>query len=205
MQALRELCQQYRKWQSLEDYISRIETFSDNGPIIIDNCKCIIEVVCKTILEDIGLAPVDHEQQFHLLVRQTTEKLDSINNKSPDLVAAFTNTAQKIAEVRNKYTVTGHGQSVRATEENRQKVTNADISFLISIIEQTAIYLITIYQDEYPEHIQSNLRYEDNPDFNQELDGKYDPVQIGRYGPYNPSEVLFNVDKNAYRTELNLS
>lgn len=201
MQALKEICQQYSKWKPLEDYILRIETYSNNGPLVADNCKCIIELVCKTILEDIGLPKDQHKTKLHELTKQTVEKLGCIN-KSPDLISAFTNTAQKIAEFRNEYTETGHGQSVYAVDENRKKVTTATISFLIAIIEQTALYLITVYQDEYPQYIQTSLRYEDSPEFNSEFDEENEQIEIGQYGPYSPSEILFYIDNVAYKTEL---
>jgi len=201
MQSLSELCQQYSKWKPLEDYILRIETYPDNGPLVADNCKCIIESVCKTILEDLGVTSEQHERHLHLLAKQTVEKLGCIN-KAPDLISAFTNTAQKIAEFRNVYTETGHGQSVYTVDENRKKVTAATVAFLVAVIEHTALYLITVYQDEYPQHIQSLLRYEDDREFNKEFDEQNNAVAIGQYGPYSPSEVLFYIDENAYKTEL---
>jgi hypothetical protein len=201
MQVLKEICHQHSKWKPLEDYILRVEAYPDNGPLIADNCKCIIESICKTILEDLGITADQHEHKLHLLAKQTVGKLGGIN-KVPDLIAAFTNTAQRISEFRNEYTETGHGQSVYVVDENRKKVTAATIFFLVSIIEQTAIYLITIYQDEYPQHIQFQLRYEDSPEFNQGFDEQNDVIEIGQYGPYSPSEVLFYIDEGAYKTEL---
>ncbi|MBU0613929.1 hypothetical protein KJ766_01420 [Patescibacteria group bacterium] len=201
MQALKELCNQYSKWKPLEDYILRVETYSDNGPLIADNCKCIVESVCKTILEDLRIPKEEHKTKLHELAKQTVERLGCIN-KSPGLIAAFTNTAQKLAEFRNEYTETGHGQSVYAVDENRKKVTATTIAFLVAIIEQTALYLITVYQDEYPQHIQSQLRYEDSPEFNADFDDQNEVIVIGQYGPYSPSEVLFNIDEIAYKTEL---
>ena len=118
------------------------------------------------------------------------------------MISAFTNTAQRIAEFRNEYTETGHGQSVYRVDENRKKVSTATISFLIAIIEQTALYLITVYQDEYPKHIQTTLRYEDNNDFNAKFDEQNESIEIGQYGPYRSSEVLFYIDNIAYKTEL---
>lgn len=201
MQLLHEICQQQSKWKPLEDYILRIETYPDNGPMVVDNCKCIIESICKTILEDLGVDKSQHKTKIHELAKQTIEKLGCIS-KSGELVSALINTAQKIGEFRNEYTETGHGQSVYALEENRKNVAGATITFLIAIIEQTALFLIAIYQNEYPQHIQKQLLYENNPEFNEEFDELIEPIQIDRYGPYSPSELLFNIDIDAYRTAL---
>ena len=73
---------------------------------------------------------------------------------------------------------------------------------MIVSIEQLAIFLVTVYQEEYPQHSAPQLRYEDNKDFNVGFDEELEPVQIGVYGPYSPSEVLFYMDEDAYRTEL---
>lgn len=201
MQALKELCNQYSKWKSLEDYILRIETYSDNGPLIADNCKCLVESICKTILEDLGISKEEHKIKLHELAKQTVEMLGCIN-KSAELISAFTNITQKIAEFRNEFTEIGHGQSVYAIDENRKKVTAATIVFFVSIIEQVALYLITVYQDEYPKHIQYKLRYEDESEFNNQFDNQNEVIEIGQYGPYSPSEVLFYIDESAYKSEL---
>lgn len=201
MRALQDICSQYRKWEPLEDYINRINAYSDNGPLVADNCKCLIESVCKTILEDLGVAIENHDRHLNNLAKQTVEKLGCVN-KVTGLVSALVNTVQKIAEFRNEYTETGHGQSVYTTDENRKKVTVATTQFLIGTIEQIAVYLITVYQDEYPQYVQQRLHYEDNADFNDRFDENIEHIQIGEYGPYAPSEVLFYVDIDAYKTEL---
>ena len=139
MQTLKDVCHQFSKWKPLEEYIARIEAYPANGPLIADNCKCIVESICKTILEDLGVPKSEHKRHLHELTKQTVEKLGCIK-KSPDLISAFTNTALKIGEFRNEYTETGHGQSVYVVDENRKKITAVTISFLIAIIEQTALF-----------------------------------------------------------------
>ena len=199
MEILSEICKKNSKWRSLEVRISCIKTYPDNGPRIADNCKCIIESICKTILEDIDTSEEEPKLKIHQLAKLTLEKLGCIN-KMPDLVSAFTNVIQKFAEFRNKYTETAHGQSVNAMKE--KEISNLTISFLVTTTEQVAIYLIHVYQDEYPQHIQSQLRYEDHTEFNQNFDKENEMIEIGEYGPYKPSEILFCIEENAYKTAL---
>lgn len=45
------------------------------------------------------------------------------------------------------------------------------------------------------------LRYDDNLEFNDYIDENNDQVQIFKL-TYQPSEVLFNVDQDAYRSIL---
>lgn len=46
------------------------------------------------------------------------------------------------------------------------------------------------------------LEYRANPDFNEWLDEQCEPVRILALPPYRPSDVLFNVDQEAYRDLL---
>lgn len=202
MEKLKEICEQFSKWKTLEEFILRLDTHIDNGPLVVDNCKCIIESICKTILEDLGIDKTQHKTKLHELTQQTVEKLQGIK-KSPELTSALILSAQKIGEFRNQYTVSGHGQSIYSIETNKNVLVGATIQYFMSIIEQTALFLITVYQDEYPSQIQSKMHYEDNPEFNNSFDELSEPIQIGGYGPYSPSEVLFYIDNNAYKSELN--
>jgi len=107
-----------------------------------------------------------------------------------------------MAEFRNEYTETGHGQSVYVIDKNRKSVTAATIAFITSVVEQTAVFLITVYEEEYPKTIQSKIRFEDNVEFNNKFDENQELIEIGQYGPYTPSEILFNIDQQAYITEF---
>jgi hypothetical protein len=46
------------------------------------------------------------------------------------------------------------------------------------------------------------LEYDDHLAFNEWVDDQCEPVQILSFPPYRPSEVLFNVDQEAYRELL---
>lgn len=201
MQALKEICIQYRKWKPLEDYILRIETYKDNnGSLVIENSKALIEGICKTILDDLGEA-YSASESIQGLVSKACNKMSCLPNTG-DLARSFFTVAQRLGEFRNAFVSVGHGQSVYKLEENKSKAVGASINFMINSIEQLAIFLITVYQDEYPRYVKSQLRYEDNSEFNTDFDEQIEIIEIGQYGPYSPSEVLFYVDKSAYRTEL---
>jgi hypothetical protein len=176
MQLLHEICRQYSKWNPLEEYLLRIETYQgSDGALVLENCKSLIESIC--------------------------DKMGCLSN-SRDLAKSFVTVAQRLGEFRNQFAVIGHGASVYQLEEHRNKVTKAATDFMISTVEQLAVFLITVYQEEYPLQKQPIIRYEDNPDFNREFDEENEPLQIGFYGPYSPSELLFNIDIDAYRTAL---
>lgn len=201
MQSLRELCQQYSKWKPLEDYISRVDTYKNSdGVLVLENCKAMVESICKTILDDLG-EPYSTAETIQALVSKTCNKMSCLPSTG-DLARSFVTVAQRLGEFRNAFSVVGHGQPVRLLEENKKKIIGASVSFMIVSIEQLAIFLVTVYQEEYPQRSAPQLRYEDNKDFNIGFDEELETVQIGVYGPYSPSEVLFYVDEDAYRTEL---
>jgi hypothetical protein len=201
MQSLREICNQYTKWKPIEDYILRIEGYSEtDGISVLENCKAMVESICKTILHDLG-EECGTADSIQSLVSKACNKMKCLPNTG-DLARSFITVAQRLGEFRNAFGTVGHGQSVYQLEESKKKVIGASVAFMISTVEQLAIFLITVYQEEYPQHIQRNLRYEDNTELNAALDEGADPVQIGAYGPYKPSEVLFYIDEDAYKTEL---
>lgn len=203
MQSLREICNRYTKWKPFEDYILRIETYREtDGVVVLENCKALVDGVCKTILDDLSEA-YEGTESTQVLVSKACNKMNCLPNTG-DLARSFVTVAQRLAEFRNAFCNTAHGQSVYKLDESKKKVIGATVVFMINSVEQLVIFLITVYQDEYPQHIQQNLRYEDNPAFNKEFDSDAgpDPIPIGIYGPYNPSELLFYIEEKAYRNEL---
>lgn len=201
MELLKNICNSYIKWKPLEECILRIETYRDSdGVLVLENCKALVESICKTILEDLR-EPVSGTESLQALVSKACNKMACLSN-TENLTRSFVTVAHRLGEFRNDFAVIAHGASVYRIEERRNKITKAATDFMISTVEQLAVFLITVYQEEYPLQKEEKIRYEDNPDFNQQFDEENDPIQIGIYGPYSPSEVLFNIEYDAYKTGL---
>jgi hypothetical protein len=204
MDLLKEICESYAKWKPLDGTLVRIETYRDSdGALVLESCKSLIESICRTILEDLEETPSATES-LQSLVSKTCEKMGCLSN-TKDLVRSFVTVAQRLGEFRNDFAVVGHGASVYQLEERRSKITKVSTYFMISTVEQLAVFLIAVYQEEYPLQKQAKIRHEDNPDFNAKFDELVEPINIGDYGPYSPSELLFNIDIDAYKTELSKS
>ena len=201
MQILRKTCQQYSKWKPLEDYILRIETYLENdGVFVLENCKALIECICKTILEDVGEA-CSRSDSVQALISKACNQMSCLP-ETGNLVRSFHTVAQRLGEFRNEFATTGHGSSVYDIDQYKTNVTRAASAFMVTTVEQLAIFLLTVYHEEYPLNAKQELRYIDNPEFNHEFDEELEPIQIGNYGPYSPSELLFNIDIDAYKTAL---
>ncbi|MEI6055869.1 MAG: hypothetical protein WCR55_07400 [Lentisphaerota bacterium] len=201
MDVLKEICNSYNKWKPLEEYIVRIGSYRDtNGIVVLENCKSLIESICKTILEDLE-ETITNSESTQSLVSKTCNKMSCLPNTGA-LARSFVTVAHQLGEFRDSFSTTGHGASVYQLEERRNKITKAATDFMILTVEQLAVFLITVYQEEYPVVVKRNIRYEDNEEFNSQFDEKNESIEIGIYGPYSPSEVLFSVDIDAYKTEL---
>lgn len=202
MNELKKICSNYSKWKPLEDYILRIESYKNNdGVLVLENCKALIESVCKTILHDLG-ETLSNNENIQKLVSMTCNKLSCLKN-AEDLARSFVTVANNLGTFRNSYSSVGHGQSVYKLEEDKNVISLASTHFMLSTIEQLSVYIITVYQDEFPQLERNKIiRYEDHQEFNKNFDEQFEPIAVGVYGPYSPSEVLFNIDHDAYRTEL---
>ena len=63
-------------------------------------------------------------------------------------------------------------------------------------------FLYRVHRQDQMRPKQTMLEYQHNPEFNEWLDEQCGPVQILALPPYRPSDVLFNVDQEAYRDIL---
>ncbi len=201
MEELKSFCSQYNKWSQLLENISAIERYMAKEPlIVVDYCKSIIETICKTILDEINIS-YGNKCTTNELVKKTCSALKVLEN-SKTLASSFANVSQNLGQFRNDFSIIAHGASLAEIEKRKIMIGSATIKFMVSTFEQLAIFLITIYQDEYPLMIGTKPKYEDNKGFNDFFDSEKEDILIGGYGPYSASEVLFNVEIAAYNTEL---
>ncbi|MFH0734687.1 MAG: hypothetical protein V1773_06510 [bacterium] len=204
MEELKSFCELYIKWKNLTLFIEPITLSAStvNKPaIVVGNCKSLIESICQTILSDLG-KKVKPSIKIHELMQQTCNEL-KISRESNELIRSFVTVTNRLGEIRNNSYIE-HGIPVGEMDDYRKKITPAVTSFLIKSIEQLAIFLINVYQQEYPSVMKSTqkFKYEDNKEFNDSFDNVNEGILIGEYGPYSASEVLFNIEVTAYNTEL---
>jgi len=60
-------------------------------------------------------------------------------------------------------------------------------------------FLYRVHSEDLSRPRAVRLAYGDHPEFNEWIDEQCEPVQILSLPPYQPSEVLFAVDHEAYR------
>ena len=89
----------------------------------------------------------------------------------------------------------------REIKERNNMVDELTKEFLFDSTIVIACFLIKHFENENPiEKIERKIEFEDNEEFNNYLDEIFGEFTIGDYS-YTASEILFNVDYQAYKTE----
>lgn len=198
MERLRETIERHSRWQPLEKYIRRIETYkSDDHDLVFENCKALLESISKEILIDID-GGVANNQDVHQLVRDVARKINSLS-QIPKIISGLVTISLQFGELRNKIGTTSHGRSLNELEVESLGETLLD--FLINTTENVACFIIGFYEVEYPQKISEEVEYNENEEFNEYFDNVEGVVTIGDL-EYSASELLYNTDKNAYSTAV---
>jgi len=121
MQKIRAFIENYKKWKPLEKHVQRIEAHSSNDPVfIVENCKALIESICKTILKEANES-VDGSINVNKLVKDALKHL-GVLNQNVQIANALVTIAQKMGELRNAFgTVSNQTNKVFATGNGTTK------------------------------------------------------------------------------------
>jgi len=118
--------------------------------------------------------------------------------------SALATIGQQIGELRNEIGLSSHGKTLDEVRERNNKVDILTREFLIDTVELVSIFLIRNFETKHNrsphEKLADTLDYLDADDFNEFWDDSYGDFYMGDYS-YSASEILFNVDKQAYVTE----
>ena len=203
MRKTRTFINENSKWQVLNDYILRIETYSERFPLlVIENCKSIIESIFKTILVEVGSKTEDDLKNIDIggLYKQVKKILFLEEKGYCNIIGSF---SSAIAEFRNKLGETSHGKDIYTIAQNRSALFDDEIHFLISTTDNIAFFLLSYYKNLYPAYAgkKRKLIYEDYAEFNKWFDEIENPVVVAGVS-LSPSRVLFDGDIDAYKTSL---
>lgn len=205
MEKLRKLIEQHRRWQPLEEYIQRIEAYVlSDFSISIENSKSLLESIAKEICSNRG-------QTFE--VEDSTAKLLKLafgaigiqaTTISPQIATALSTIGQFIGELRNEIGSISHGRTMDDLQAKKDIIDDFTREFLVASTEIISCFLIQFFEWKFPitEVIspEENLVFADCEDFNDYLDETYGEFSIGALS-YPASEILFNVDHQAYMSE----
>ena len=100
--------------------------------------------------------------------------------------------------------MTSHGKSLEEIKQRNSKVDVLTREFLIDTVETVCVFIIRNYESKKEkkpaEQLEDTLDYWEADDFNEFWDDSFGEFKMGDYS-YLASEILFNVDKQAYVNE----
>ncbi|MCR6649998.1 MAG: abortive infection family protein [Cellvibrionaceae bacterium] len=206
MDKLRAILDQYHRWKPLEMYIERMEAHLETDfSISIENAKALLESIGKEICT-CQCVPLGTNPSINAVLKKS---FVAIGYTSEELVtqvsASLATIGQLIGNLRNEVSPTSHGKSLAELQSRNSKVDLLTREFLIDSTLIVGMFLIRAFEERHgalavDEHAQALAGYEDNEAFNEFWDDTFGEFVMGDYS-YTASEILFNLDQQAYQTE----
>jgi len=190
----------------IEEQVKGIEqAVIENPGLAFDLAKTIVESTCRTILTDRRIA-YGHDEDLPRLFRRITHILPVLpiaasgeaeaRRSLARTLAGLHAALQGVCELRNAYGFASHG-----TDAPRPLMESAQALLAAQAADAIVGFLHRAHAQDHTTLLDEQLEYDDNEDFNDYVDEANGPVQIFEL-VYRPSEVLFAVDREAYRDLL---
>ena len=205
MDKLKAVIKEYGRWSELETYIDRIETHIEiDFSHSLENAKALLETVGKEICTcnsvELGATP-----SINSVLKKAFSSMGYANSNLVNQVSsALATIGQQVGELRNEIGLTSHGKSLEEIKQRNNKVDLLTREFLIDTAELVSVFLIRNFETKHQrtahETLADSLDYLEAEDFNESWDDSFGEFVMGDYS-YPASEILFNVDKQAYVNE----
>lgn len=191
----------------IEEQVKALErAVVENTGLAFDLARTLIESACRTIITERG-DKFDKDDDLPNLFKTVTLTVpflpmalasDAGARKSLLQTLNGLNTAlQGVCELRNAFGFASHG-----SEGPRPAMEGVQALLAAQAADAIIGFLYRVHRQDTSRPRSVPLEYDDHPDFNEWIDEQSEPVQILALPPYRPSEVLFNVDLQAYRDLL---
>ncbi len=205
MERLTTILNKHATWSPLVEYERRIEGYkSTDFSICIENAKALLESIAKEICDKKN-QPLRGNENVNRLLTLAFGCLGYQNtNTVTQIGGAIANVAQQMGNFRNEIGATAHGRTLEELQQRNDSLINFTGEFLLNATELVCCFLIEAYETGLVKQTSEEIEitYEGNAEFNLSLDELYGEFEIGEYS-YVASEILYNVDPAAYKTELN--
>lgn len=208
MQKLRTALEMHSHWSALEIYVERIEAhIQSDFSLAVENAKALLESIGKEIClkfnVELGTAP-----SINVVLKKSYVALGYSNDDFiTSISGSLANIGQNIGNLRNTISPTSHGKTMDEIRERNSAIDELTRDFLIESTIIVAVFLIKSFEDR--KHLipgatlkaEEELIYEELEDFNSFWDDAYGEFKMSDYS-YFASEILFNMDYQAYKTEF---
>jgi len=205
MDKLKTVIKEYGRWSELSIYIDRIETHIEiDFSHSLENAKALLETVgkeiCKRNSAELGASP-----SINSVLKKAFSSMGYANSNLVNQVSsALATIGQQVGELRNEIGLTSHGKSLEEIKQRNSKVDLLTREFLIDTVALVTIFLIRNFESKHQrtnhETQADSLDYLEAEGFNESWDDSFGEFVMGDYS-YPASEILFNVDKQAYVNE----
>ncbi len=207
MQKLKKVIGQYGRWSVYSMYVDRIEAHVDSDfSICVENSKSLIEGVSKQICKEKGIE-VAKDEPFGRLVKTAFSVIGYLPGEHLNVISgSLSAIAQQLGNLRTALGSTSHGKTIDELNSRNETLDLLTKDFLIDTVEILTCFLIRNFENENPrkkiETLEETLDYWEAEEFNEFWDDSFGEFEMGNYA-YSASEILFNVDKQAYINEYN--
>lgn len=206
MERLRKVIEEYGRWSGLRIYTDRIDAhISVDFSHAVENAKALLETIAREICTSKGVEVEVTTSINSLLKKAFTAVGYTSDNMVTQISSALATIGQNIGELRNNIGIISHGKSLDEIKDRNKQVDELTREFLIDATEIIASFMIRTFENENPrvkaDYAVEEPLYSECEDFNEFWDETYGEFEMGSYS-YPASEILFNVDYKAYKSEL---
>jgi len=209
MDKLRATVDQFGRWKVLEMYIDRMEAHLESDfSHALENAKALLETVGKEICSAKNVE-LPAASSVNAVLKKAFGALGYTNNDLVNQISrSLANIGEEIGNLRNEISPTSHGKSLDELRDRNNRVDALTRDFLIDSTVVVTVFLIRAFEErkaavisiEATETEEVLLNYDDLEDFNTFWDDAFGSFDMGDYS-YMASEILFNVDYQAYESE----
>jgi Abortive infection C-terminus len=208
MDKLRATLAQYSRWQPYGLYVDRMEaSIETDFSIAVENAKSLLEGIGKQIC-DAKSIPLANAPTINAVLKTAFRALGYNGEQLVTQVSgSLANIGQMIGNLRNEISPTSHGKALNELVSRNDKVDLLTREFLIDSTLVVAVFLIRAFEERQSDVVLSADNvviepsdYEDNEVFNERWDEAFGEFTMGSY-TFSASEILFNVDSQAYQAE----
>ena len=188
----------------IEEQVKALElAVVENTGLAFDLARTLIESACKTIITERG-SSFDKDDDLPKLFKTATSAVpflpvelagNATASRSLRQTLNGLNTAlQGVCELRNAFGFASHG-----SVEPRPAMEGVQALLAAQTADTIIGFLYRVHRQDMTRPRSVSMIYDDHPELNYWIDEQSEPVQILSLPPYRPSDVLFNVDLEAYR------
>lgn len=206
MERLRLTLERYSRWKPYIEYVERIEGYQHTDfSLCVENSKALLESVAKEICTQKRQPLVGAESVSKLISLSFGSLGYAPSETMRQIGTAIANIGQQMGNLRNEIGTTAHGKTLEEMKSRSGSINALTDGFLISSTELVCCFLIELFETDNPlvPVVDSELVYDDNPEFNEYWDEIYGKFTMTEDYTYPASQILFSLDFLAYQSELN--